>query len=46
MYFPAFIIRLTLKNRYDISLSFLEEVLNFSPAQLSRFAKRIRSFST
>jgi len=31
MYFPAFIIRLTLKNRYDISLTFLGELLIFSP---------------
>jgi hypothetical protein len=29
MYFPVFIIRLTLKNRYDISLTFLGEVLIF-----------------
>ena len=28
--FPAFLIRLTLKNRYDISLTFLEEILFFS----------------
>ncbi len=29
MYFPAFIIHLTLKNRYDISLLFLKEMLFF-----------------